>query len=49
MTDFAAIMPAVAAELLGEPNSMLSKPPHDVRYGNHVAVGRSGKRPVLRS
>jgi len=38
MTDFAAIMPAVAAELLGEPNNAMSKPPRDVRYGTHGSL-----------
>jgi putative DNA primase/helicase len=37
VTDFAAIMPAVAAELLGEPNTALSKA-HDMRYGNHGSL-----------
>ena len=38
MTDFAAIMPGVAAELLGEPNNNLSKPPREMRYGTHGSL-----------
>ena len=36
--DFASLMPAVAQELLGEPNNILSKPPRDVRYGTHGSL-----------
>jgi putative DNA primase/helicase len=38
VTDFAAIMPGVAAELLGEPNNNLSKPPREMRYGTHGSL-----------
>src|SRR6516165_4584285 len=36
--DFATLMEPVALALLGEPNSMLSKPPRDVRYGSHGSL-----------
>ena len=36
--DFAALMQPVALRLLGEPNSRLSKPPADIRYGTHGSV-----------
>jgi hypothetical protein len=36
--DFASLMEPVAARLLGEPNKHLSKPPKDVRYGNHGSL-----------
>ena len=36
--DFATLMQPVALALLGEPNSMLSKPPRDVRYGTHGSL-----------
>jgi hypothetical protein len=36
--DFASLMPAVAAALLGEENSNLSNPPKDVRYGTHGSM-----------
>jgi hypothetical protein len=38
MIDFATLMQPVALALLGEPNSMLSKPPRDVRYGSHGSL-----------
>ena len=33
--DFAALMEPVALRLLGEPNPRLSKPPRELRFGNH--------------
>jgi hypothetical protein len=36
--DFAALMSPVALKLLGEPNSQLSKPPKDVRFGTHGSM-----------
>ena len=36
--DFTNLMEPVAARLLGEPNSKLSKPPHDMRFGNHGSM-----------
>ena len=36
--DFASLMEPVAARLLGEPNRRLSKPPKDIRYGNHGSL-----------
>ena len=33
--DYASLMEPVATKLLGEPNQNLSKPPRDVRFGNH--------------
>ena len=33
--DYARFMEPVAIRLLGEPNQNLSKPPRDVRFGNH--------------
>jgi hypothetical protein len=38
MIDFTALMQPVAVALLGEPNSMLSKPPRDMRYGSHGSL-----------
>jgi hypothetical protein len=35
---FETLMEPVAARLLGEPNSGLSKPPRDVRYGTHGSL-----------
>jgi hypothetical protein len=36
--DFASLMEPVATRLLGEPNKRLSKPPKDIRYGNHGSL-----------
>jgi hypothetical protein len=36
--DFASLMEPVAARLLGDSNKRLSKPPKDVRYGNHGSL-----------
>jgi hypothetical protein len=36
--DFAALMEPVALRLLGEPNPRLSKPPRELRFGNHDSV-----------
>src|SRR5262245_37753427 len=36
--DFAALMEPVALRLLGDPNTKLSKPPRDVRYGTHGSM-----------
>jgi hypothetical protein len=36
--DFASLMEPVARRLLGEPNHRLSKPPKDVRFGNHGSM-----------
>jgi hypothetical protein len=36
--NFATLMQPVALALLGEPNSILSKPPRDVRYGSHGSL-----------
>jgi hypothetical protein len=36
--DFAALMQPVALHLLGEPNSRLSKPPADIRFGTNGSV-----------
>ena len=36
--DFAALMEPVAIKLLGEPNTKLSKPPRDVRFGTRGSM-----------
>jgi hypothetical protein len=36
--DWAAHTEAVAADIFGEPNAEMSRPPEDVRYGNHGSV-----------
>jgi hypothetical protein len=36
--DFAALMEPVALRLLGKPNEGLSKPPREVRFGNHGSM-----------
>ena len=36
--DFARLMEPVARRLLGEPNSRLSKPPRDVRFGTYGSM-----------
>jgi 5S rRNA maturation endonuclease (ribonuclease M5) len=36
--DFPTLMEPVALRLLGEPNPRLSKPPRDVRFGNHGSM-----------
>src|SRR5271154_2522021 len=42
--DFAPMMEPVALALLGRPNERLSKPPHDIRFGNNgsMAVNYEG-------
>jgi hypothetical protein len=36
--DFPSLMEPVALRLLGEPNPRMSKPPRDVRFGNHGSM-----------
>ena len=36
--DWAAHTEAVAADIFGEPNAEMSRPPDDVRFGNHGSV-----------
>jgi hypothetical protein len=36
--DWAAHTEAVAADIFGEPNAEMSRPPEDVRFGNHGSV-----------
>src|SRR5262245_50212465 len=36
--DWAAHTEAVAADIFGEPNAEMSRPPEDIRFGNHGSV-----------